>query len=75
MNTRANDGRAWGRYAVVLEGSVAAGFNMLVPPTALFQPRVLFRVLLQFFKSKRSCDEDSNRSDIRSGSVASNQPA
>ena len=32
-------------------------------------------VLLQIFKSKRNCDEDSNRSDIRSGSVASNQPA
>jgi hypothetical protein len=75
MNTRANDGRAQGRHAVVLGGSVAAAFNMLVPPIALFQPRVLFRVLLQFFKSKRSCDEDSNRNHVRSGSMASNQPA
>ena len=28
-------------------------FNMLIPPTALFQPRVLFRVLLQVLKPAR----------------------
>ena len=62
-------------HSVAVRTVLLRAFNMLVPPTALFQPRVLFRVLLQFFKSKRSCDEDSNRNDIRSGSVAGNQPA
>ena len=61
--------------SVAVRTVLLRAFNMLVPPTALFQPRVLFRVLLQFFNSKRSCDEDSNRNNIRSGSVARNQPA
>jgi len=62
-------------HSVAVRTVLLRAFNMLVPPTALFQPRVLFRVLLQIFKLKRSGDEDSNRNDIRSGSVASNQPA
>jgi 2-polyprenyl-6-methoxyphenol hydroxylase-like FAD-dependent oxidoreductase len=62
-------------HSVAVRTVLLRAFNMLVPPTALFQPRVLFRVLLQFFKSKRRFDEDSNRNDIRSGSVANNQPA
>lgn len=61
--------------SVAVRTVLLRAFNMLVPPTALFQPRVLFRVLLQFFNSKRSCNEDSNRNDIRSGSLAGNQPA
>ena len=62
-------------HSVAVRTVLLRAFNMLVPPTALFQPRVLFRVLVQFFNSKRSCNEDSNRNDIRSGSLAGNQRA
>jgi 2-polyprenyl-6-methoxyphenol hydroxylase-like FAD-dependent oxidoreductase len=37
--------------SVVVRKVLLRAFNMLVPPTALFQPRVLFRVLLQMFGS------------------------
>ena len=36
--------------SVAVSNVLLRAFNMLVPPTALFQPRVLFRVLLQVFK-------------------------
>ena len=36
--------------SVTVRKVLLQAFNMLVPPTALFQPRVLFRVLLQVFK-------------------------
>ena len=62
-------------HSVAVRTVLLRAFNMLVPPTALFQPRVLLRVLLQLLKPKRSYDEDSNRNDIRSGSLVGNQPA
>lgn len=37
-------------HSVAVRTVLLRAFNMLVPPTALFQPRVLFPVLLQFFK-------------------------
>lgn len=39
--------------SVVVRKVLLEAFNMLVPPTALFQPRVLFRVLLEVFKPAR----------------------
>jgi 2-polyprenyl-6-methoxyphenol hydroxylase-like FAD-dependent oxidoreductase len=39
-------------HSVAVRTVLLRAFNMLVPPTALFQPRVLFRVLLQVFKPK-----------------------
>jgi 2-polyprenyl-6-methoxyphenol hydroxylase-like FAD-dependent oxidoreductase len=39
-------------------------FNMLIPPTALFQPRVLFRVLLQVLKPARRNAERSRKERV-----------
>ena len=39
-------------YSVAVRTVLLRAFNMLTPPTALFQPRVLFRVLLQVFKPR-----------------------
>jgi len=36
--------------SVTVREVLLLAFNMLVPPTALFQPRVLLRVLAQVFK-------------------------
>jgi hypothetical protein len=36
--------------SVVVRKVLLQAFNMLIPPTALFQPRILFRVLVQVFK-------------------------
>ncbi|HJU92425.1 MAG TPA: FAD-dependent monooxygenase [Pyrinomonadaceae bacterium] len=36
--------------SVVVRKVLLRAFNMLVPPTALFQPRVLFRVLVEVFR-------------------------
>ena len=38
-------------YSVPVRKVLLQAFNMLVPPTALFQPRVLFRVLLNVLKT------------------------
>jgi 2-polyprenyl-6-methoxyphenol hydroxylase-like FAD-dependent oxidoreductase len=40
-------------------------FNMLVPPTALFQPRVLFRVLLEVFKPASRYSERPVRKQVK----------
>lgn len=37
-------------HSIVVRKVLLRAFNMLTPPTALFQPRVLFRVLLQVLK-------------------------
>ena len=39
-------------------------FNLLVPPTALFRPRVLFRVLINIFKSATKREGDSSRKQV-----------
>jgi 2-polyprenyl-6-methoxyphenol hydroxylase-like FAD-dependent oxidoreductase len=39
-------------------------FNMLIPPGALFQPRVLFRVLLQVLKPERRGAERSRKERV-----------
>ncbi|HET9712685.1 MAG TPA: FAD-dependent monooxygenase [Pyrinomonadaceae bacterium] len=40
-------------HSVVVRGVLMKAFNMLIPPSALFRPRVLFRVLLQSLKPVR----------------------
>jgi hypothetical protein len=49
------------------------------PPTALFHPTVLFRVLLQVvrssFDSKRQSHENTNRNHSRNRQVGSSQAA
>lgn len=47
--------------SVVVRKVLLQAFNMLIPPTALFQPRVLFRVLLQVFKPTRRTAERPER--------------
>ena len=37
-------------HSIPVRKVLLLAFNMLVPPTALFQPRVLFRVLLNVLK-------------------------
>ena len=50
--------------SVTVRKVLLQAFNMLVPPTALFQPRVLFRVLLQIFKPKRRTAEAGERKQV-----------
>ncbi len=52
--------------SVVVRKVLLQAFNMLVPPTALFQPRVLFRVLLQVFKPRRRSAERGGASELYS---------
>jgi hypothetical protein len=39
--------------SVVVRNILLKAFNMLIPPSALFRPRVLFRVLAQVLKPAR----------------------
>lgn len=48
-------------HSVAVRTVLLRAFNMLVPPTALFQPRVLFRVLLHIFKPRPRVAENSAR--------------
>jgi hypothetical protein len=54
-------------------------FNMLVPPTALFHPKVLFRVLLNvvnnIFDLKGQSHENANRNHGRNRQVGNSQTA
>ena len=50
--------------SVTVRKVLLQAFNMLVPPTALFQPRVLFRVLLQVFKPRRRIGEPAERKQV-----------
>jgi 2-polyprenyl-6-methoxyphenol hydroxylase-like FAD-dependent oxidoreductase len=47
--------------SIIVRKVLLQAFNMLVPPTALFQPRVLFRVLLQVLKLTRRIAERPDR--------------
>jgi 2-polyprenyl-6-methoxyphenol hydroxylase-like FAD-dependent oxidoreductase len=40
-------------------------FNLVVPPTALFRPRVLFRVLFQMFRPNRQFKERPTRERVK----------
>lgn len=51
--------------SVTVRNVLLQAFNMLVPPTALFRPRVLFRVLLQMLKPGRRYSERPSRRGIR----------
>lgn len=47
--------------SVVVRKVLLQAFNMLIPPTALFQPRILFRVLVQVFKPAPRTQERPER--------------
>ena len=60
--------------SVAVRSVLMSAFNILVPPTALFQPRVLFRVLLQMSRLKGNVNEHPNRNHDRDRSVDRRQP-
>jgi len=66
-------------HSVPVRKVLLLAFNMLVPPSALFQPRVFFRVLLNVVKNvfdlKRQTHEDTNRNHGRNRQVGSSQTA
>ena len=47
--------------SVAVRNVLLRAFNMLIPPTALFRPRVLFRVLLEVLKPARRVSRPHNR--------------
>ncbi|HEU5459680.1 MAG TPA: hypothetical protein VFU83_04265, partial [Pyrinomonadaceae bacterium] len=51
--------------SVAVRDTLLRAFNMLVPPTALFRPRVLFRVLVQMLKPRRRYSERPVRKQVR----------
>lgn len=65
--------------SVPVRKALLLAFNMLVPPTALFRPRVLFRVLLNIVKKtfdlKGQTHENTNRNHGRNRQVGSSQTA
>lgn len=69
--------------SVTVRRVLMRAFNILVPPTALFHPRVLFRVLLNFIKpateirvwKKREIHENTNRNNCRDREISNSQPA
>lgn len=70
-------------HSVSVRRVLMRAFNILAPPTALFHPRVLFRVLLNVFKSrveirgrrKREIHENTNRNHSRNREIGNRQPA
>ena len=66
-------------HSVPVRRVLLRAFNMLVPPSALFHPKVLFRVLLNvvnnIFVLKGQTHEDSNRNHGRNRQVGSSQAA
>jgi len=54
--------------SVAVRKVLLLAFNMLVPPTALFQPKVLLRVLLQVFKPVRSTRSAEKQLRVRTQS-------
>ena len=66
-------------HSVPIRQVLLLAFNMLVPPAALFRPRVLFRVLLNIVKGsfdlKRQTHENANRNHGRNRQVGSSQTA
>jgi hypothetical protein len=52
-------------HSVAVRTVLLRAFNMLVPPTALFQPRVLFRVLLQGLKPMSRLAERPRRKPVK----------
>ena len=66
-------------HSVPVRNVLLRAFNMLVPPTALFHPTVLLRVLLNVvrnrFDFKRQSHENTNRNHGRNRQVGSSQTA
>ena len=53
-------------HSIPVRKVLLLAFNMLVPPTALFRPSVLFRVLLQVLKPRLSPQKSRHRTWTRS---------
>jgi hypothetical protein len=63
-------------HSVTVRRVLMRAFNILVPPAALFHPRVLFRVLLNLIKpGKREIHENTNRNNCRDREISNRQPA
>lgn len=66
-------------HSVPVRKVLLRAFNMLVPPTALFHPKVLFRVLVNIvnnlFALKVQTHENTNRNHRRNRQVDSSQTA
>ena len=68
-------------HSVTVRRVLMRAFNILVPPTALFHPRVLFRVLLNVIKTgiqtrgwrKRESHENTNRDHCREREISNRQ--
>jgi 2-polyprenyl-6-methoxyphenol hydroxylase-like FAD-dependent oxidoreductase len=52
-------------HSIPVRKVLLLAFNMLVPPTALFRPSVLFRVLLHVLKPRPRLSERSNRKQVK----------
>jgi 2-polyprenyl-6-methoxyphenol hydroxylase-like FAD-dependent oxidoreductase len=52
-------------HSVTVRNVLLKAFNMLIPPSALFRPRVLFRVLVQMLKPGRRDSERPIRKQVR----------
>jgi 2-polyprenyl-6-methoxyphenol hydroxylase-like FAD-dependent oxidoreductase len=62
--------------SVAVRSVLMREFNILAPPTTLFQPRVLFRVLFQMLtRLKGNANEYPNRNNDRDRSVDRRQPS
>jgi 2-polyprenyl-6-methoxyphenol hydroxylase-like FAD-dependent oxidoreductase len=66
-------------HSVPVRKVLLEAFNMLAPPASLFQPRVLFRVLLNVVRNRFSINgkthENTNRNHSRNRPVGSSQAA
>jgi len=52
-------------HSMAVRRTLLRVFNMLIPPTALFRPRILFRVLVQIIKPVRRHADSPSRRRVR----------